>query len=126
MIGPRFLQRLSVLCWSALLLSCGNDPSGRDPGNARQAANASAGAPAAEAPPPSQLPAETRAMPFDACSARIDEMVEAVRSTRYEAVPVVETDIMRTVRFPANDGSVLVTCSRPDERMVLVHSPQRH
>jgi len=37
-------------------------------------------------------------------------------------INIVETSIMRMVRFPTNDGSVLVTCSGPDRKMVLTHS----
>jgi hypothetical protein len=35
---------------------------------------------------------------------------------------IVETDILRVVRFPTNDGSgqsILVTCSKPDEKLVI-------
>lgn len=35
---------------------------------------------------------------------------------------IVETDIMRMVRFEASDGTVLVTCSRPDGKAVITRS----
>jgi len=35
---------------------------------------------------------------------------------------IVETNDLRMVRFNTSDGSVLVTCSRPDNKMVLTIS----
>lgn len=35
---------------------------------------------------------------------------------------IVETDELRIVRYETSDGSVLVTCSRPDGKMVLTVS----
>jgi hypothetical protein len=32
---------------------------------------------------------------------------------------IVETNVTRVVRFDAEDGSVLITCSRPDQKMVI-------
>lgn len=37
-------------------------------------------------------------------------------------VNVVETTDLRIVRFPTTDGSVLVSCSRPDRKMVMTVS----
>jgi len=37
-------------------------------------------------------------------------------------INIVETSEMRMVRFPTADGSVLVTCSRPDRKMVTTIS----
>lgn len=37
----------------------------------------------------------------------------------------METRDVRTVRFCTVEGSVLVTCSRPDHRLILTHSPHR-
>lgn len=37
-------------------------------------------------------------------------------------INVVETNDMRMVRFKTSDGSVLVTCSRPDNKMVMTIS----
>ena len=36
---------------------------------------------------------------------------------------IVETDAMRMVRFGASDGSMLITCSRPDGSVVVTRSP---
>lgn len=57
---------------------------------------------------------QTRSMPFEDCLATI-------RRTAGELgvapINIVETDILRMVRFPTTDGSVLVTCSKPDQKM---------
>lgn len=59
---------------------------------------------------------QTRSMSFDDCLKTIRNV-----SSQLGVAPVnvVETDILRIVRFPTSDGSVLVTCSRPDRKMVL-------
>jgi hypothetical protein len=61
-------------------------------------------------------------MSFDRC---IDS-IETV-STEVGAAPIsiVETDAVRIVRLNTVDGSVLVTCSRPDRKMVITRSPYR-
>lgn len=59
---------------------------------------------------------ESRTMRFDLC-------LELIRNTatRLGVAPVniVETSILRMVRFPTIDGSVLVTCSAPDEKVLI-------
>ena len=37
-------------------------------------------------------------------------------------INIVETTDMRIARFPSSDGSVLVSCSRPDNKMVITMS----
>jgi len=34
-------------------------------------------------------------------------------------INIVETSVTRLVRFDTEDGSVLITCSRPDQKMVI-------
>lgn len=64
---------------------------------------------------------ESRPMSFEACLATIRGYAS---ETKVAPVAIVETSDLRIVRFPAADGSVLVTCSRPDGRMVLTKSPR--
>ena len=40
-------------------------------------------------------------------------------------VNIVETDTVRMIRIPTVDGSVLVTCSRDDQKMILTKSSGR-
>jgi hypothetical protein len=59
-------------------------------------------------------------MSFETCLATISSV-----ATELGVAPtnIVETSIMRIVRFNTVDGSVLVTCSAPDHKMVLTRSP---
>jgi hypothetical protein len=61
----------------------------------------------------------SKTMSFDAC-------LETIRSVASDLgvapINIVETNDMRMVRFPTSDGSVLVTCSRPDRKMVMTIS----
>lgn len=65
------------------------------------------------------LETETTPMSFEACLATIRQV-----SSQLGAVPIniVETDILRVVRFVTSDGSVLVTCSQPDQKMIVTKS----
>jgi hypothetical protein len=61
-------------------------------------------------------------MSFDKCVATIQ-----LTANRLGIAPinVVETTILRIVRFKTNDGSgksLLVTCSKPDRKMVINES----
>lgn len=61
----------------------------------------------------------TKPMTFEKCLATIQQT-----ATKLGVAPVniVETSILRTVRFPASDGSTLVTCSARDSKMVIVRT----
>ncbi len=62
---------------------------------------------------------ETRSMSFDAC-------LQAIRGAASDLgvapINIVETNDLRVVRFPTRDGSVLISCSRPDGKMVVTKS----
>jgi hypothetical protein len=59
-------------------------------------------------------------MPFTECLAII---AEASQEVDEEPVRLVSTDDEVSVRINASDGFVTVSCSRPDNRMVLTKSP---
>lgn len=64
----------------------------------------------------------TKSMSFEACIASIQEVATKLATA---PVNIVETTILRVVRFNTNDGSgksILVTCSRPDQKMVINES----
>jgi hypothetical protein len=61
-------------------------------------------------------------MSFEACLATIRQTAQ---SLGVASANIVETNAMRMVRFSTTDGSVLVTCSRPDRKMVLTKSDKR-
>ena len=60
-------------------------------------------------------------------SASFEECVGLIQNTAGEIgiapTNLVETNVMRMVRFNLDDGSVLMTCSRPDNRLVVTRSP---
>lgn len=67
-----------------------------------------------------QVQSTSKSMSFESCLQSIQVM-----ANQYGApTNVIETTIMRTVRFHASDGSVLVTCSKPDQKMVITRSPR--
>jgi hypothetical protein len=63
-----------------------------------------------------QAQTDTVKMSFDSCLSRIREM-----GSKFGVAPIniVETRELRVVRFITSDGSVLVSCSRPDQNMVV-------
>ena len=69
--------------------------------------------------PASALETQTRSMSYEQCLATIRQV-----SSELGVAPIniVETNIMRMVRFPTEDGSVLITCSAPDQKMVVTKS----
>jgi|JI6StandDraft_1071083.scaffolds.fasta_scaffold53391_3 hypothetical protein len=73
---------------------------------------------------PSSVSAQTavRKMQFADC-------LKLIRKTASDLgvapVNIVETKTVRVVRFVTRDGSVLMTCSRPDQKMILKMSKRR-
>ena len=63
-----------------------------------------------------------RFLPFEECLVLIEDVG---RSLGVDATAIVNTRDLRLVRFAVSDGSLLVTCSRPDDRIVMVRSPVR-
>lgn len=61
----------------------------------------------------------SRSMPFDQCLLVIQRTATQLRVA---PINIVETTQLRIVRFPTADGSVLVTCSKPDQKMVMTVS----
>lgn len=63
----------------------------------------------------------SKSMPFEQCLLVIQRT-----ATQLGVAPIniVETTNVRIVRFPTAEGSVLVTCSRPDQKMVMTVSKE--
>ena len=59
---------------------------------------------------------ERRSMSFEACIATIQRAASDLRTA---PINIVETPSLRIVRFPTAGGSVLVTCSRADNMMLM-------
>lgn len=64
----------------------------------------------------------SRNMSFDACLATIDVAARQFGTP----INVVDSSDVRIVRIPTSDGSVLITCSRPDQKMITTRSSQRY
>lgn len=67
------------------------------------------------------LPTHTRTMDFELCLKSITAQAEQFGAP----INLVETSDVRMVRFNTSDGSVLLTCSRPDRKQVIVISPHQ-
>lgn len=59
-------------------------------------------------------------------SMSFEECLQVIQRTATQLgvapINIDETTDVRMVRFPTGDGSVLVTCSRPDRKMVMTIS----
>lgn len=63
---------------------------------------------------------------FATCLQQQNEMTRILLSSgNYRVIPIVQTGSLSIVRFCANDGSVLHTCSKEDRKMVVTMSPNQ-
>jgi len=63
---------------------------------------------------------------FATCMQQQNEMTAMLLSSgNYRVIPIVQTGFLSIVRFCANDGSVLHTCSGEDRKMVVTMSPNQ-
>ena len=65
---------------------------------------------------------QTERMSFERCGEVIRRMAEQLAVA---PINLVETSVLRMVRFPTNDGSgesILITCSKPDRKLVISKS----
>lgn len=82
--------------------------------------------PTATAPDPGKTaPAlsqpSSKTMTFEACLRSIDLAAVRVGS---RPISIVDTNNLRIVRFPTTDGSVLVACSKPDQKQIMFRGSQ--
>lgn len=61
-------------------------------------------------------------MDFEKCLAFIRQSANESSSA---PINIVETNILRIVRFPAKDGSVLITCSKLDNKAIITMSDKK-
>ena len=65
-------------------------------------------------------------MDFSTCMLQQAEFSDAISSSgNYKVIPIVDTNILSIVRLCANDGSVIHTCSAPDNKVVITRSTNR-
>ena len=65
------------------------------------------------------LDSAERPMDFDECNRQIRAFADQFGTPDN----IVDSSIMRTVRFTASDGSVLITCDAIEAKMIIVKSP---
>jgi hypothetical protein len=68
----------------------------------------------------SEVTSKSEYMSYGECLTRISQ---ASQDLGVAPINIVETNDLRVVRFVTSDGSVLVTCSREDGKMVITKSP---
>ena len=59
---------------------------------------------------------------FDECKSRALSVQLSVAGTQYKSAVLVDSDIAYMARICTNDGSVLVTCSAPDQKIITTRS----
>jgi hypothetical protein len=61
---------------------------------------------------------ESKEMEFSACVSRMDEVADAIGGS-YPRQVIVSTAILRIQKIWTNDAAVTVTCSAPDQKLVM-------
>lgn len=59
---------------------------------------------------------------FDECKSKARSVLLSVAGTQYKSAVLVDSDIAYMARICTNDGSILVTCSAPDQKMITTRS----
>lgn len=67
---------------------------------------------------------KTMALSFNNYIAKREQVVASLNVNHRAIAPVVNTGIMTMTRICTADGSVLITCSKPDAKMVFNKSPK--
>jgi len=62
-------------------------------------------------------------MSFEACLAAKERTIASLGVNSKDIIPIVNTNVMTMTRVCTADGSVLITCSKPDSKMVITRSP---
>jgi hypothetical protein len=65
---------------------------------------------------------QTISLSFDECLARKEAVISQLGVNPRDIIPVVNTKIMTMTKLCTVDGSVIVTCSKPDRKMVITQS----
>lgn len=79
-----------------------------------------AGTPPAQSSPTSQ----SQVMSFSACVSKVKDIVDAVGSN-YPTDTVVDTVILHITKVWTNDAAMVLTCSKPDGKLVITTSKYR-
>jgi len=101
------------------------DDEKRESENARKIAEAQKAFDAKNVDKPvyTEIPSESRIMDFDECKKLQANTLLASVGTKTKVFSTVTTDILTSIRVCTTDGSVLLSCSKPDNKMVVTKSP---
>lgn len=72
-----------------------------------------------ESPPPAQPLSESKAMDFESCKTEIEN---AAAATAKDFSKSIDSELLYSVRFAMDQGSVLASCSTLDAKMVVTRS----
>lgn len=64
----------------------------------------------------------TISLSFEECLARKETVISQLGVNPSDIIPIVNTKIMTMTKLCTADGSVIVTCSKPDRKMVITQS----
>lgn len=70
-----------------------------------------------------EIPSESRNMDFDECKKLQASILLSSVGTKTKVFSTVTTDILTSIRVCTTDGSVLLSCSNPDNKLVVTKSP---
>lgn len=79
----------------------------------------------AEKPLGVELPTQSKAMDFDSCKKLQSSIALSAIGTPTKVISTINTDILTSIRVCTVDGSVLISCSGPDSKMVATQSQNR-
>ena len=101
------------------------DDEKRESENARKIAEAQKAFDAKNVDKPvyAELPSESRSMDFDECKKLQASTLLSSVGTKTKVFSTVTTDILTSIRVCTTDGSVLLSCSKADNKMVVTKSP---
>lgn len=65
---------------------------------------------------------ESMTLAFEECIARREAVITQLGISASNIIPIVNTSVMTMTKLCTADGSLIVTCSKPDNKMVLTQS----
>ena len=110
---------------TAQLVNVMTDDEKRESENARKITEAQKAFDAKNVDKPvyAELPSESRSMDFDECKKLQASTLLSSVGTKTKIFSTVTTDVLTSIRVCTADGSVLLSCSKPDNKMVVTKSP---
>ena len=63
-----------------------------------------------------------KAMGYSECISYTENVIASMNVSPDRILQIVNTDILRITKILADDGNILVTCSKPDNKMTLIKS----